>query len=265
MAIEPGPAATASSPARSLREWDDLWRPELWRTAPEHPQRSLVPIVGLVALIVYANAIANEVLSPPWYVPFNAGILAAALVLAHTSGITWTSMGMRADRVRRGLLVGGLIGAVIVACILVLAAIPWTAEVLEDERIVDRPLGLALYHAFIRVPLGTAVYEEMVFRGILFGMLARRTTALAAAVWSSALFGLWHVLPTIDALATNPAGELLDVGPLGVLAGVAATFLAGLVFVWLRCFGGSIVTPILVHIATNSTVILVGAVVTGAI
>ena len=258
------PTATTDDSARSLEQWDDLWKPSLWRASPDHPHQALLPVLGVLALVVYANTIGNEVLSPPWYIPFNAGILTAALVLAHTSGVTWTSMGMRADRVRQGLLVGGVIAAAIVVCVVVLAAVPWTAEALRDERIIERPFGLALYHALIRVPLGTAVYEEVLFRGILFGMLARRTTPLAAAIWSSLVFGLWHVLPTIDALATNPIGDVLDFGPIGVVAGVAGTFVAGLVFIWLRCYGGSIITPILVHIATNSTAILAGAVVTGA-
>lgn len=261
MANDPTSTAETGGAARSVAEWDSLWRPERWSTPPTHPQGTLVPVLGVLVLVVYANAIANEVLSPPWYVPFNIGILVAALVIARASDTTWTSMGMRPDRLRRGLIVGGVIAAVIVVGVVVVAYVPWTREVLEDDRIARDSLGLALYHAFIRIPLGTALYEEVLFRGILFGMLARRTTALRAAMWSSFLFGIWHVLPTIDALHANPVGDIVDIAPLGVVAGVVGTFVAGLVFVWLRCYGRSIVTPILVHIATNSTAILAGALV----
>ena len=186
----------ASDHGRSwpLADWDRMWHPSMWRRNPPAPHRAhLVQIVAILFLALYANVIANEVLTPPWYVPFNLGVLAFAVLMARTVGTTWTSMGMRPDRARRGLVVGGLIALAIVIGYAVLIAVPSTSGAFEDERIVDGSIGLSLYHAFIRIPLGTALYEEILFRGVLFGMLARRFTPLASAVWSSLAFGLWHV------------------------------------------------------------------------
>jgi len=212
--------------------------------------------VAIAALVLYGNVIVNEVLGPPWYVPFNVGVLGVALLLARRAGTTWISMGMRATRVRRGIAIGGIIAAAIVALFVVAVVIPSARDAFKDQRIVEGSIGLSLYHALVRVPLGTALYEEVLFRGIIFGMLARRASALSAAVWSSALFGIWHILPAIDAIETNPIGDVLGGSWEPVVAAVVSTFVAGLLFVWIRLYAGSIVAPILVHIASNSTAIL---------
>ena len=59
----------------------------------------------------------------------------------------------------------------------------------------------------VRIPLGTAVAEETIFRGAVLGLLTQRHPRARAVAVSSALFGCWHVLPTLDTLALNPVGE----------------------------------------------------------
>ena len=217
--------------------------------------------MGIVALLLFANVIVNEVLSPPWYVPFNLTVLGVALLLARGAGTTWDAMGMSADRLRRGAVVGGLIGIVIVALFFAAVMLPAAREAFRDDRIIDGSIGLSLYHALIRVPIGTALYEEVLFRGIVFGMLARRTSPLVAALWSSLLFGVWHVLPALDAIETNPIGDAFGGSWEPLVAAVISTFVASMVFVWIRLYSGSILAPIIVHVASNSTAIVASALV----
>lgn len=228
---------------------------------PKWPQPIGIHLVGIVALLLFANVIVNEVLSPPWYVPFNLTVLGVALLLARGAGTTWDAMGMSADRLRRGAVVGGLIGIVIVALFFAAVMLPAAREAFRDDRIIDGSIGLSLYHALIRVPIGTALYEEVLFRGIVFGMLARRTSPLVAALWSSLLFGVWHVLPALDAIETNPIGDAFGGSWEPVVAAVISTFVAGMVFVWIRLYSGSILAPIIVHVASNSTAIVASALV----
>ena len=215
--------------------------------------------MGVGALLLLANVIVNVVLGPPWYVPFNLAVLGVALLLARGAGTSWVAMGMSADRLRRGAAVGGLIGVAVVAFFVAAVMVPAAREAFRDDRIIEGSIGLELYHALFRVPIGTALYEEALFRGIVFGMLARRTSALVAALWSSLLFGLWHVLPALDAMETNPIGDAFGGSWESLVAAVLSTFLAGMVFVWIRLYSGSIVAPIIVHVATNSTAILASA------
>ncbi len=215
--------------------------------------------VAIVALVLYANVIVNEVLAPPWYVPFNLGLMAVALLLARSAGTSWVSMGMRTDRLRRGARIGVVVAVSVVAILLLAAVIPASREAFRDERIVEGSFALSLYHALFRVPLGTALYEEVLFRGIIFGMLARRTSVLGAALWSSLLFGIWHVLPALDAIDVNPIGETIGGTWVPVIGAVVSTFAVGLGFAWLRLYSGSILAPIIAHIAANSTALLAAA------
>jgi membrane protease YdiL (CAAX protease family) len=74
-------------------------------------------------------------------------------------------------------------------------------------------------------------------------------------VASAALFGLWHVLPSLRLNDTNRAVAGRLGGRSGqvsaVLGSVATTFAAGLVFSWLRDRSGSLAAPIVTHAAVN--------------
>jgi membrane protease YdiL (CAAX protease family) len=101
------------------------------------------------------------------------------------------------------------------------------------------------------------VTEELLFRGVLCGLLLQRHSRLRAATVSSALFGCWHVLPTLDTLGLNRAGAAVRDDPARTAAAVAAsvgvTAVAGLGFSWLRFRADSVVAPALVHAALNSS------------
>jgi len=173
-------------------------------------------------------------------------------------------MGLRSDRMQRGTIVGGIVILIIAVGMAIAVAIPDTRELFMDDRVIENSIGWVLFQAFIRIPLGTALYEEVLFRGIVFGMLVRRNSPLVAAAWTSLLFGFWHILPTLDTLDANPAGDLFT-GMIGiviaVIGAVGGTMLAGLGFLWLRLYANSTVAPVLAHIGTNSVAMLAAAVV----
>ena len=106
------------------------------------------------------------------------------------------------------------------------------------------------------IPLGTVIPEEFAFRGVLWGLLRRRSGRWTATVVSSVLFGFWHVAPALAGGAANQAvDEAVGGGPLGVLVRVAGTVLftaaAGVVFCELRVRSGSLLAPMLAHWSVN--------------
>ncbi|MBW3651628.1 MAG: CPBP family intramembrane metalloprotease, partial [Actinobacteria bacterium] len=65
----------------------------------------------------------------------------------------------------------------------------------------------------------------------------------------SALFGLWHIVPT---LATARANRIVGLGRLGLVAGsVLATTAAGAVLCGLRMRTGHVLAPALLHLGVN--------------
>lgn len=243
-----------------LSDWDKTWKPSMWLRVPPQPHSGhILHLAAIVGLVMYANVISNEVLGDVWHIPFQLGILAIALAISRRAGTTWTSMGLRRDRLSRGAIVGGILIGVVTIGIATAIAIPATRELFRDEEIVNASIGWGLFHAFVRIPLATALYEEVLFRGIIFGMLARRHTPLLAGVLTSLLFGFWHILPTLDTLDTSPASDLFS-GWLGlaiaVIASVAGTAVAGVGFLLVRLYANSTAAAVLAHIGTNSIAML---------
>ena len=239
-----------------LSDWDRMWKPSMWLRTPPAPHKAhILHLLAIVAIASYANVIANLVLDDAWHIPFNLGILAVALLIARRAGTTWTSMGLRQDRLKRGALVGGAVIGVIAIGVAIAVAIPATRELFLQDRLVDESVGWLLFQALVRIPLATALYEEVLFRGIVFGMLVRRNSPLVAALWTSLLFGFWHILPTF---VTDPLD--VETGIIGIaltaFGAVAGTMAAGIGFLWVRLFANSTLAAVLAHIGTNSVSML---------
>jgi membrane protease YdiL (CAAX protease family) len=251
---------TGSDVSWTRDEWDQMWRPSMWlQKSPGKQGIHAWHVVAIVALTAYANVIANRVLDPWWHIPFNLGILGVAVAIARHAGAGATDLGYRRDRLGRGLVVGGIVMGAIAAGILIGVALPSTREFFRDDRVIERSTWVVLFDALIRIPIATAFYEETLFRGVLFGMFARRWAPLWAGLATSVLFGLWHILPTLDTLLTNPAGENIDSileVTTALVGSVVGLTLAGFVFLWLRLRANSTVAPVLAHIATNSLALL---------
>jgi len=139
---------------------------------------------------------------------------------------------------------------------------PATRWFLADRRVSGVGRAQAAYHLAVRIPLATALAEELLFRGVLLALFRQRRSKRAAVLWTSLLFGAWHVLPTIDHYQGNPASALVaDSGKgqrLAVLATMLSTTGAGGVFAWLRLRSRSVLAPVLAHAAVNMSAYLAG-------
>lgn len=220
-----------------------------------HPRAALL----LVVVIAVAGNLALNLLVPAaLYVPAALGTaLAAVLAAVAVGGCGARDLGLAPGDLGRGLRFGGAALAVTAAVLALAAAVPATRELFADRRVDAASAAALLYVTLVRVPLGTVALEETLFRGVILGLLLRlRRSPWQAAVWSSVLFGLWHVLPARSLTTFNPvvagAGGGTARGALGIAAGVSGTALAGLVFCWLRLRSRSLLAPMLLHVATNS-------------
>lgn len=95
------------------------------------------------------------------------------------------------------------------------------------------------------------VVEELIFPGVVLGLLLELVPLRWAVGLSAVLFGLWHIAGVI--LSTPGAGA----AALAALGTLAATSAAGLVFAWLRVRSGSLVAPALAHLAVNAMALVV--------
>ena len=205
-------------------------------------------LIAIVVVVAIAwNLIGNLVLPGAWYVPANIAVAAGLVALARGAGLGWDDLGFERKSVGRGLLVG-LGAAVLIGAVIALGvAIPALRTFFESDDVATATPGEQWYTALIRIPIGTALFEEVLFRSVLLGALLRLTTVKWAVAISAVAFGLWHVVPTWETVE----GSGLEV--LGLIVGtVVTTTVAGVGFALLRIWSDSIVAPILAHTATNS-------------
>ncbi|MFI6596437.1 CPBP family intramembrane glutamic endopeptidase [Nonomuraea sp. NPDC050536] len=209
-----------------------------------------------LAVLVAANVMNNRV--APRLAPLTSAVATAALVaMARRTGVSWQELGF--EHGRRGAAAGGALAAAVAAGYTAGIAIPRTRPLFHDERALSLSRARALEEALLQVPVGTVLLEEVGFRGALYGMLRRTRGTAAATAVSSALFGLWHILPAIDMARANPALGALTAGEspshldtARVVAGsVVSTAAAGVLFCELRRRAG-LLAPTLLHISTNS-------------
>lgn len=244
-------------------------------------------VTGAVAVLVAANVLNNRL--APRLAPLTSTVATGALLaVARRSGLSWADLGFH-ERAR-GLRIGGALASAVAVVYGVGIAVPATRRFFRDERALSLSRARAFEEALLQVPFGTVLLEEVGFRGVLHALLSRSHGAGTATAVSSALFGLWHVLPAIDMMAANPALSRLTAGeapadgprspgvPAGparsgepggpgrpgrkgrasameasrvVIGSVLATGSAGVFFCELRRRGG-LAAPALFHVATNS-------------
>jgi uncharacterized protein len=214
-------------------------------------------VVALSVALVAYNAALNLVPFPRWtYVPLNLLLAGALLLLARSRGISWGALGLARTDVSAGLRWG--LGAAVVVVVTIAAGVAIgdrvaiVGRLLADERAAGiSGIGL-LYETLIRIPLGTAVFEEVAFRGVLLAEISRDRSVLTAVVISSIVFGLWHIGPSLATIRLNDPGVTWTGEVIGVSAAVGVTTVAGVLFCWLRLASGSLLAPILAHWATNA-------------
>ncbi|MFC4057872.1 CPBP family intramembrane glutamic endopeptidase [Planomonospora corallina] len=246
--------------------------------------RRTAVLAGAVGVLAAANVLNNR-LAPRLAPLTSVAATGALLALARRSGLSWAELGFTERR--RGLRIGGALAAAVTAAYGAGVTMPVTRRFFHDERALSLSRARVLEEALLQVPVGTVLLEEVGFRGVLYGLLARSCGVPAATAVSSALFGLWHVLPSMDMAVANPAlsGLATGEGPAQapaegvaredapgnaredapgsatppdaallarVVAGsVVSTGLAGVLFCELRRRGG-LTAPALLHVATNS-------------
>lgn len=213
---------------------------------------SLGLLVALIVVLGLWNNVTNLVGIPePAYVPLNVVALLALLALARGVGLTWDELGFARAGVPAGLRLGGALAAVIALGLAVIVAVPALHPLLSDARAAGLSTGELAFRVGVRIPIGTALFEEVAFRGVLLALWARHGSLTAAVVGSSVLFGLWHIGPTMVTLGLNGVSAASPGGVGAIVGAVLVTGLAGVGFCWLRLHTGSIIAPVLVHAALN--------------
>ncbi len=234
---------------------------------PGQRRRAVLGFCALaVALLVWAN----------WAVPALGGLLVertarntalalALLALASAAGLGRRELGLSRDGVLRGAGWGaaaaGVVAAGYVVAVLASLVVPALGRLISGGG--DQSTSALLLGALVHVPLGTVLWEEVAFRGVLLTLALRALRPGWAVVVTSLVFSAWHAHGALAGVLGDLGGA--TAGQVGAAAGVfAVTAAGGAVFAWLRIRSGSLLAPMGLHLATNSLGMLVAAALRGA-
>ncbi|SOD74598.1 CAAX prenyl protease-like protein [Jatrophihabitans sp. GAS493] len=221
----------------------------------------MLAVCGVILLLVALNVADHYVHgSSLWLGPLAAVVL---LVLARAIGLSWSELGLGRDRLGTGLRWAAVLIALVALVYLVGVLIPLTRDAFRDDR-YHTGAAAAFFTAFVRIPIGTVLLEEVAFRSVLWGLLSRVLKPRWVLISTSLLFGCWHVLPSLNLAASNDAirnalgGSSGAAQVVSVLGAVIFTSLGGVVFGELRRRSGSLLPSIGLHWATNALGVLFG-------
>lgn len=183
------------------------------------------------------------------YIPerfhFVANITASIVVVVYgfVCGLDVTAMGLGLRLIPRGIIIAAVCS---LAVMLVVGLVAWLvpARYFSEGSQLTRS-GKVAYETAVRIPLSTALSEEILFRGVLLAVLLQHWTILPSVLMCSAVFGIWHVMPSSR-----------DHASAAVVPITLITAAAGVLFCWLRLLSGSIAAPWLLHWTFNASALL---------
>jgi uncharacterized protein len=220
-----------------------------------------------IALLVTVAAVgwslvANLVVGDRGYVLRNLVATALVVWLATLATLSLEDLGLATDTLGEGWRWGRLTvvaAAVVVALAAGLADRLRPVAALLGDRRAALPFPELVSAVLVRIPLGTALFEEVLFRGVVLAALQQVGSTGFAVAWSSIAFGLWHIAPTIVALRENGVPPASPAGQRAILGAVLVTTLAGIGFAGLALASGSLLAPFLAHWAVNAFGLLAAA------
>jgi len=204
-----------------------------------------------VLLLLYGNL--TSLLEPDRREDFllysNLGLLSLLLLWCQWAGFSLSDLGLAAAQVKVSALWGVVLGLVLALPLVAFIALaPFlTGEPVRAGEINDLSGSEMAIRLALRVPVGTALFEEAAFRGVLYAVWLRATDLRRTVLCTSVVFALWHTVITFKSVS---GAEVVDWAPLvalGYLGSLLGLFVGGAAFALLRWRTGGVAGPFFFH------------------
>jgi len=224
---------------------------------------AIATIALAAALVLFGNAFSAmpvELHDHPAAVA--AKVIVAVVVVAATVAFARVSLrdaGICRDGCIRGLALGSLLALALAVPIVVYFAFPigMPGREIEYGAVSDRSTASFLVWMLVTLPLATALFEEVAFRGCLQGVAVRAYgTILGIAIMAMA-FTLWHGVINFRTIQSTNAAGGMALSSAAYVASALGLFVGGVLLGALRQRTGSIAAPFAFHwlivLAMNTT------------
>jgi membrane protease YdiL (CAAX protease family) len=222
----------------------------------QRPNRQLLTLVGLIVLLPILDYSFTH--SDGWWRVFWSLVGYLALYFTCRLGkLGLNDTGLSPSNAGSGLRYGAFVAGLILLFFALAAIIDISA--FQDRR-YNHGLSTAFYSALVLLPIKTVFFEELVFRGIILGLVLKiKASKWTAVIVSSLLYGLWHLSTATGVKGDKALGGLGNNSIIISIGVVLATTFAGMLFCELRLRSKSLVAPVLAHWFINGTAIVLAA------
>ena len=211
--------------------------------------------IALAALLVaYGNLVS---LSPAevrqrfdWaYILGNLAMMALLLAWAKWCWrLSPLAIGLTRRRAVRSALQGSALAALVSVPVVLFFAFPLVVEEpIQYEAAEEMSVGGFLLWALLKQPLGTALFEEVAFRGVLQARLTEVLSLRRGIAATAFAFALWHLVINYRTIQETNVGDSAALAALAQAGSLAGLFVGGLFLSLLRHYTGNLAGPIAFH------------------
>lgn len=211
-----------------------------------------------MAISLY-GVILSYTLPPKRHFAINVLCAGTVGLFGYIAGLSLADMGLGLAQLIHALPISIGIAIAIASVISLSIRIPWLRTIFGGSPLAGGTRRQIAYAVGVRIPLSTALLEEVLFRGVLLGLLLVDHSVFTAIIVSSFIFGIWHIFPTVAQMEHNKtlATILHKRQRIGMIVGtVITTAVAGAAFSFLRLWTGSLFSPWIAHWAINGSATL---------
>lgn len=222
-----------------------------------------IPEIIFICVIAIYSIVITRYIPKKYYSFSNLLIAAGAIAYGLLIGLSRAQLGILLPLTVSGFIIGALLSIPIILVILGATSQKKLRQHFSETPRKNYNLHAFCYEFFFRIPFGTALSEEVIFRSVLLAILLSNHTQPVAVIASAVLFGLWHVFPTLHTIKNHdPLIEMMDDTQkrniIAVTTTVLTTSAAGVAFSFLAVRTGSFVASWIVHCTINGFATLGG-------
>jgi membrane protease YdiL (CAAX protease family) len=239
----------------SFSRADAVTRPFSLGRAITTLNRDAVGALALAALIIaYGNVVSLR--PDAWREDYGWAFIAGSLAfvalllawLARSSGVSLADIGLTRANTGRSAIVGAGLATAITLPVVIYFTFPFGVEGgIDYEDVEEKTWGGFLLWAGVKEPLGTAFFEEALFRGALLAKMTLAWGARWALVASSLTFALWHLIISYRTIQDTNAAEPALLASLAVVASLVGVFVGAMILGLLRQRTGNLAGCVAFH------------------
>jgi membrane protease YdiL (CAAX protease family) len=209
-------------------------------------------LAATAVLLVYGNAVSAfpHETRDQFLLWSNLALMAVLVALAlGRARLSPDELGLGLGTARGSAYVGaalGLVAAVPPVAFVGLAPL-FSGDAVESPGITEKSGAGMAYFLLFRQPVGTALFEEVSFRGVLYGLWSRVGGDRAALLATAAAFSAWHLVITSRTVAESGVVDNPAAVAAGVIVSLTGLFVGGLLLAYLRWHTRSIAAAVVAH------------------